>query len=120
MNRYILIDLEQHTISNLNKVDTDFEINEVQTSSTSCYDRSDLLNNLLDTIKEMIATYQEENNDCCKICDECGHLMDEGFVVDDGFEYYCEEDCLHKHYSEKEWEEMYDDGNGDSYWTQWR
>jgi hypothetical protein len=26
---------------------------------------------------------------------------------------------LHKHYSPKEWEEAYADGDGDSYWTTW-
>jgi len=34
-------------------------------------------------------------------------------------EYYCCDECLHKHYSTEEYKEMYDDGNGESYWTEW-
>jgi hypothetical protein len=52
-------------------------------------------------------------------CDECKKLMNEGFVFDAGCEYYCSEECLHKHFTAKEWAELYDDGNGDSYWTTW-
>ena len=53
-----------------------------------------------------------------RFCDVCGKEMHEGFVIDGGCEYYCSEECLHKHYTPKEWEEMYND-DGDSYWTEW-
>ena len=53
------------------------------------------------------------------ICDECGTPMNEGYVVFGGEQYYCKDECLHKHYTKEEWEnEMYDD-DGDSYWTEW-
>ena len=52
-------------------------------------------------------------------CSECGKEMNEGYCIDNGLEYYCSDECLHKHYTEEEYEEMYDDGNGDSYWTEW-
>lgn len=55
----------------------------------------------------------------CRTCSECGKLMKEGYCIDDGTEYYCSDECLHKNYTEEEWEEMYDDGEGDSYWTEW-
>lgn len=45
--------------------------------------------------------------------------MRTGYVIDGGVEYYCTDECLHKHYTEEEWEDMYDDGNSDSYWTEW-
>lgn len=54
MNRYILIDLQENCISNLEKVDVDFEENEYQTGSVSCIDREDLISELLDLIKELI------------------------------------------------------------------
>ena len=54
-----------------------------------------------------------------KKCDDCGKVFNEGFCIYGGEEYYCSKPCLHKHYTEKEFEEMYDDGNGDSYWTAW-
>lgn len=52
-------------------------------------------------------------------CSGCGKEMNEGYCIDNGLEYYCSDECLHKHYTEEEYEEMYDDGNGDSYWTEW-
>ena len=45
--------------------------------------------------------------------------MTEGFCIENGLEYYCSDECLHKHYTEDEYLEMYDDGNGDSYYTEW-
>lgn len=52
-------------------------------------------------------------------CTECGAEMREGYVIDDGAEYYCTDACLHKHYTPDEWDAMYDDGEGSSYWTAW-
>lgn len=117
MNKYLLIDLENNTILDLNKVNTDFEENEIQTSSVSCKDKIDLLNTLLDTTKEMIEEYAEEKD--IRICTECGKLMSEGYCIENGIEYYCSDDCLHKNITEKEYLELYDDGNGDTYWTEW-
>jgi hypothetical protein len=68
------------------------------------------------------------------ICSECGALMDEGFYNGRGHpvEYYCSEECLHKHYSENEWTEMCREGLSDEqiedgqtcgdfcYYTKWR
>lgn len=119
MNRYLVIDLVENTVSSLNKIDTDFEENDTQTSSVSCIDEADTYNTALDTIKEMIETYQDKNYDYCRICSECGHLMDNGYVIEDD-EYYCSDECLHKNLTEEEYLKLYDDGNGNSYWTQWR
>lgn len=56
--------------------------------------------------------------DCFRICDECGKPMIEGFVVD-GCCTYCSKDCLHKHISEEEYNNLYNDGDGETYWTTW-
>ena len=56
--------------------------------------------------------------DCFRVCDECGNPMIEGYVVD-GHETYCSDNCLHKHISEEEFDVLYDDGYGDTYWTTW-
>ena len=53
-----------------------------------------------------------------RICSECGNVMIDGFVVDGGCEYYCSDDCLHKHYTDEEWEEECEE-NEDSYYTEW-
>jgi hypothetical protein len=58
-----------------------------------------------------------------RICDKCGNGMNDGYIVNGGDEYYCSAECLHKDYSPKEWQEMYDEseenGGNDHYWTEW-
>lgn len=54
-----------------------------------------------------------------RICNDCGKYMTRGYVIENGVEYYCSEECLNKHYTENEYLQMYDDGNGDSYYTEW-
>lgn len=62
-----------------------------------------------------------------RMCDKCGKGMNEGYVVNGGEEYYCNDECLHQIYTPEEWEDMSndeffvqcgldDDGN---YWTEW-
>ena len=48
-------------------------------------------------------------------CDECQCGTNEVYVVGDGEEYYCSDECLHKHYTKKEWKQMYE--NDEAYWT---
>lgn len=50
-------------------------------------------------------------------CSECGDVMHEGFCINEGCEYYCSKECLHKHYTEDEYNELYD--ADDAYWTTW-
>lgn len=54
-----------------------------------------------------------------KICSECGNHMNSGYCIENGLEYYCSDECLHKNYTDEEYEQLYDNGNGDSYWTEW-
>ena len=54
-----------------------------------------------------------------RTCAACNTGMDQGFVIDDGAAYYCSEECLHKVMTEEEYMELYDDGEGTSYWTEW-
>ena len=81
----------------------------------------------------------DENNICCscifrsshviklvevdlenkRICSHCGKEMSEGYCINGGEEYYCSDDCLHEHMTQEEYLELYDDGNGDSYYTEW-
>lgn len=49
-------------------------------------------------------------------CSECGELILEGYIVCDGEAYYCSDECLHKHYTDEEWREMYESDDG--YYTQ--
>ena len=59
-----------------------------------------------------------EELDCFRICDECGRPMIEGYVVD-GHDTYCSDECLHKHLTDDEFSILYENGNGDTYWTTW-
>lgn len=59
-----------------------------------------------------------EHLDCFRVCEECGKPMIEGYVVD-GSETYCSKECLHKHITEEEFNDLYNDGEGDTYWTTW-
>ena len=59
-----------------------------------------------------------EKLDCFRICEECGHPMIEGYVFD-GCNTYCSDECLHKHVSEEEFNTLYNDGEGNTYWTAW-
>lgn len=63
----------------------------------------------------------KENNKIkyARKCDECEKGMNEGYCIDGGGEYYCSDECLYKHYTAEEWAEMYDDGESDSYYTEW-
>ena len=61
----------------------------------------------------------EETEQNLRICSECGKTMTEGYCIENGLEYYCSDNCLHKHYTEEEYNKMYDNGNGDSYYTEW-
>jgi hypothetical protein len=51
-------------------------------------------------------------------CTQCGGLMNEGYCINGGEQYFCSDECLHKNYTPEEWQEMYSD-EGDSYWTEW-
>lgn len=53
-----------------------------------------------------------------RVCSDCGSIMTSGYCVENGEEYYCSDDCLHKHYTSEEWNKMYSD-DGDNYWTEW-
>ncbi len=54
-----------------------------------------------------------------RICTHCNNEMSEGYLIDNGLEYYCSDACLYSCYTEEEYLELYDNGDGDSYWTMW-
>ena len=54
-----------------------------------------------------------------RVCSHCGKPMCWGYCICGGNEYYCSDECLHQHYTKEEFGQMYDNGNGDSYYTSW-
>ena len=71
-----------------------------------------------DSVKDLIIRLEnmiDEN----RYCSECAKSMKKGYCIENGLEYYCSDECLHKHYTNDEYIKMYDNGNGDSYYTEW-
>ena len=54
-----------------------------------------------------------------RFCNNCGKYITRGYVIENGMEYYCSDDCLHTIYTEEEYLKLYNDGEGDSYYTEW-
>lgn len=52
-----------------------------------------------------------------RVCTDCGSVIQDGYVVYGGDEYYCEE-CREKHYSDEEWTRMYNE-EYECYYTSW-
>lgn len=52
-------------------------------------------------------------------CTACKKGMNEGYCIEGGIEYYCSKVCLNTEISDEEFMELYADGEGDSYWTDW-
>ena len=79
----------------------------------------------IDTITQTV--FDELLEDCnVKVCDVCKSLMIDGYCIDNGFEYRCSDECLcskegnlETDIPKNEWEELFADGEGDSYWTEW-
>ena len=74
---------------------------------------------MIPTMFEQMEKVAEERT--IRRCDECKEAMINGFLIYiySGEEYYCKQECLHKHYTEEEYQEMYNGGFGDSFWTEW-
>lgn len=54
-----------------------------------------------------------------RTCSQCGKKMVAGYCIEGGSAYYCSDECLHANLTEKEYLELYDNGEGDSYYTEW-
>lgn len=50
-------------------------------------------------------------------CTNCGARMFAGYVIDDGEEYFCDDECLRAWYSEEEYDELCQEDR--AYWTTW-
>ncbi len=81
----------------------------------------DLCDKTLTEIRDLVVERMGERS-----CSECGRPVFEGYIVWDGAEYYCSDECLHKHYTSEQWKEMTtgpagreEEGNSHCYWTDW-
>ncbi len=51
-----------------------------------------------------------------RICSKCGKVMYDGYVIENGMEYYCDDICLYSELTKEEYFELYEGGS--SYWTE--
>ena len=76
-----------------------------------------------DAIIETFCSYIKANGvNFARQCSECKKGMNSGYIIGNGDEYYCSDECLHKEYTPAEWEVMADDDETDdafNYWTEW-
>lgn len=54
-----------------------------------------------------------------RVCSECGKIMNHGYCIENGMDYYCDDDCLYKNIDEDAYSDLYDNGDGNTYWTEW-
>ena len=52
-------------------------------------------------------------------CDVCGSYMIEGYCIEDGERHYCSDECMTSEMTIEEYNELYNDGEGGSYFTTW-
>ncbi|MBQ7030814.1 MAG: hypothetical protein IJN13_00385 [Bacilli bacterium] len=76
----------------------------------------DALTSLFNNLKKR--QLADENKEF-RICDDCGAVITSGYCIDNGMEIYCSDTCLYNNYTDEEYQELYDNGNGDCYWTEW-
>lgn len=53
-----------------------------------------------------------------RVCKCCGAGMNEGYTIESDMTF-CSSECLHTRFTPEEYEELHDNGNGDSFWTDW-
>ena len=54
-----------------------------------------------------------------RVCDVCRKAMAQGYTIEEGAGYYCSDKCMEEEMTREEFEELYDEGLGDSYFTEW-
>jgi hypothetical protein len=80
----------------------------------------ELANELLDDDqKETLKDICDNQDIEVRICSVCNDLMFEGYCIEGGEAYYCSDECRDTEMTQEQFEELYDDSDGDTYWTQW-
>lgn len=64
---------------------------------------------LTQSMMKQVTEFIDSPDECVEtqVCSYCGRTMAKGFVINDGEEYYCSEECLHKRYSKLEYLALY-------------
>ena len=104
-NRNTTVEVSVETLDAL--IDMQSELEKVESPKVKA-----LLSLLIEDLKSA------DEMELYRVCDECSKLAREGYVIE-SCEFYCSKQCLHQHVSAEEFEKLYADGEGDSYWTDW-
>lgn len=73
--------------------------------------------NAMDFLNNLLENLIHSNN--LRSCSHCGKIFFEGYVIEDGVDYYCNDKCLEANMTREEFDELFNGGNGDSYYTEW-
>lgn len=60
---------------------------------------------------------KDEIKEDVRICSACDEEMYEGYCIHEGEYYYCSPACLNGHFTDQEYQDLYDEG--EAYWTSW-
>lgn len=109
--------IDELEFEEINKIIIQYNIEELNHQMNISDDNREqnYLNNKINELKNKLNEEEKET----RTCSECKKEITQGYCIENGEEYYCSDECLHKHYTQDEYLEMYDNGNGESYWTEW-
>ena len=101
-------------------VDNDKLVSYIQEKFIEEFSENELIDILANEVgkTEQLVEILDEFNIQVRICSECGEIMKSGYITAD-FDYYCSDDCLHKHYTDEEWQKLYEENPDDYYYTEW-
>ena len=88
-------------------IDLEEECENLSEYNRTLIQKIEYLNDIIDKLVD---------GDEYRICDDCNEVMFSGYCVNDS-EYYCSDECLHSHYTEDEYKELYNEDC--AYWTEW-
>lgn len=74
---------------------------------------------IIDSIENLLLDYLENDNIEVRKCDVCNSYMIEGYCIEEGTSYYCTDGCMLTEMTIEEFNKLYADGEGDSYFTTW-
>ncbi|EQK39998.1 hypothetical protein C672_3505 [[Clostridium] bifermentans ATCC 638] len=74
---------------------------------------------ILEYIENLLLDYLENDNIEVRKCDVCNSYMIEGYCIEEGTSYYCTDECMLTEMTIEEFNNLYADGEGDSYFTTW-
>jgi hypothetical protein len=74
--------------------------------------------NQIDNIHRIMLMILPVENKFARKCSCCGKGMNNGYVINDGDEYFCEDACFKQEYKEYDIEDL-ELGDSENYWTEW-